>query len=151
MTFYIENSACLDRTKLDQEKFSTDPAFEFPRLVDKRPWLAHAFAELLQVQRGGRFEPGIGDFRVSDETVNMAGRVLCNITYRYLPNPSLSVLPGGGIQIVWASGQDAVEVSVFPGEGVAVARLVGDTPEKVNELGAAEYGKVNDFLADFVG
>jgi hypothetical protein len=151
MSVCPENFPYLDRAKPDIQEFSTESVFYFPRMVDKRPWLAHAFTELLQVQRRGTFEQGIGDFRVSDETLNMAGRILGCIRYRSLPTPSLSVLPGGGIQISWANGPDAVEVSVFPGEGVGVARLVDDAPTKVRELGAAEYGELNNFLADFVG
>jgi len=150
MSICPENCPYLDRAKTDFQEFSTESVFYFPRMVDKRPWLAHAFTELLQVQRRGRFEPGIGDFRVKDETLNMAGRILGSIKFRSLPTPSLSVLPGGGIQIAWASGPDTVEVSIFPGEGVGVARLVDDAPMKVKELGAAEYGELNEFLADFV-
>jgi hypothetical protein len=151
MSVCPENCPYLDRAKPDIQDLSTESVFIFPRMVDKRPWLAHAFTELLQVQRRGRFEQGIGDFSVSDETLNMAGRILGSIKYRSLPTPSVSVLSGGGIQIAWANGQEAVEVSVFPGEGVGVARLVDDTPTKVRELGAAEYGELNDFLTDFVG
>jgi hypothetical protein len=151
MTFVChENCAYLDRVKPDSQVLGTDSVFELPLLVDKRPWLAHAFAELLLVQRVGRLEPGVGDFRVSDDTLNMAGRILGSIKYRYLPSPSLSALPGGGVQITWGNGPGAVEVSIFPREGVGVARLVDDMPVKAVELGAAEYGQVNEFLADLL-
>jgi len=146
-----DSCAYLDRVDLQRDALWADSVFEVPRMVDKRPWLAHAFTELLQVQRRGRIEPGIGDFRVKDDTLNTAGKILGSIKYRFLPNPSLFALSGGGIQIVWSSGPDAVEVSVFPDEGVAVARLVDDAPQKVMDLGAADYGQVNELLADFVG
>jgi hypothetical protein len=81
----------------------------------------------------------------------MAGRILGSIKYRYLPSPSVFALSGGGVQITWSNGADAVEVSLFPGEGAGVARLRGDVPIKAVELGAAEYDKVNDFLADLLG
>jgi len=152
MNFFCpENCAYLDRVNPHRDTLWADSVFEVPRMVDKRPWLAHAFTELLQVQRTGGDEPGIGDFRVTDDTLNMAGKILGSIKYRFLPNPSLFAVPGGGIQIVWSNGPDAVEVSVFPGEGVGVARLVDDVPTKSKELGAAEYEQMNDFLADFVG
>lgn len=146
-----ENYAYLDRINPHRDALWADSVFEVPRTVDKRPWLAHAFTELLEVQRTGEIEPGVGDFRVTDDTLNMAGKVLGSIKYRFLPNPSLFALSGGGIQIVWSNGPDAVEVSVFPGEGVGVARTANDVPTKAKELGAAEYGQMNDFLADFVG
>jgi hypothetical protein len=146
-----ENCPYLDRAKPHCEKFATDSVFEVPRIVDKRPWLAHAFTELMQVQRGGRLEAGIGDFRVTDDTLNMAGRILGSIKHRYLPSPSLSALSGGGVQITWSNGADAVEVSVFPREGVGVARLVDDVPTKAVELGAAEYDRMNEFLAELLG
>jgi len=146
-----EACAYLDRIKLDSEGFKPKAVLQTSEVIDKRPWLACAFAALLKVQRYGRFEPGIGDFRVSDDTLNMAGRVLGSIKYRHLPNPSLSALPGGGIQITWVNGVEAVEVNVFPGEGVGVARLIDDVPTKAMELGAAEYERLNEFLADFVG
>lgn len=146
-----ENCARLDRVTPDCQTLAADSVFELPRMVDKRPWLAHAFTELLQMQDVGRLAPGIGDFRVTDDTLNMAFRVLGSVRYRYLPNPSISALSGGGIQITWASGPEAVEVSVFPGEGVGVARLVDDAPQKVVDLGAADYGRMNEFLSDFVG
>jgi len=148
-----EACAYLDKVKPEQQVIDIDSVFDSPRLVDKRPWLAHAFTELLQVQRRGRFEPGVGDFRVSDRTLNTAGRVLGSIICRYLPNPSLFALSGGGIQINWANGPEAVEVSIFPGEGipVGVARLSDDVPIKAVELGVAEYERVNEFLADFMG
>jgi hypothetical protein len=146
-----ENCAYLDRVTPECRTLATDSVFELPRMVDKRPWLAHAFTELLQAQDAGRIAPGIGDFRITDDTLNMAFRVLGSIKYRFLPNPSVSALSGGGVQITWASGANAIEVSVFPGEGVGAARLVDDAPQKVLDLGAAEYGQVNELLADFVG
>jgi len=148
----IAPEACpyLDRVKLDLERFKPKAVLQTSEVIDKRPWLASAFTALLQVQRCGRFEPGIGDFRVVDDTLNMAGRILGSIKYRQLPNPSLSALPGGGIYITWVNGAEAVEVSVFPGEGVVVASLRDDVPIKAIELGTAEYTKINDFLRDFV-
>jgi hypothetical protein len=148
-----EACAYLDKTRLERQTRETESVFESPQLVDKRPWLAHAFTELLQVQRRGRIEPGIGDFRVSDDTLNAAGRVLGSITCRYLPSPAVFALSGGGIQITWANGPNAVEVSVFPGRDieVGVARLSDDVPIKAVELRAAEYERVNEFLADFMG
>jgi hypothetical protein len=148
----LENCALLDRAKLDTQPLAAiDSVFHVPRMVNRRPWLAHAFTELLQVQRVGRFDPGIGDFRVTDNTLNMAGRILGSIRFRVLPSPSISALPGGGIQIVWSNGPDAVEVSVFPDEGVGVARLVDDMPTAAKELKATEYDQMNDFLADLIG
>jgi hypothetical protein len=147
---FPENCVYLDRATPECRTLAADSVFELPRMVDKRPWLAHAFTELLQVQNVGRIAPGIGDFRVTDDTLNMAFRVLGSIRYRILPNPSISALSGGGVQITWASGPEAIEVSVFPGEGVAVARLMDDAPQKVVDLGAAEYGQMNEFLSDLV-
>ncbi len=146
-----ENCAYLDRVTPECRTLAADSVFELPRMVDKRPWLAHAFTELLQAQDAGRMAPGIGDFQITDNTLNMAFRVLGSIKYRFLPNPSVSTLSGGGIQITWTSGAHALEVSVFPDEGVGVARLVDDAPQEVLDLGAADYGQVNDLLADFVG
>jgi hypothetical protein len=146
-----ENCAYLDRVKPTRDESWTDSVFELPRMVDKRPWLAHAFTELMRVQRCGRLDPGVGDFRVTDDTLNMAGRILGSIKHRYLPSPSLSALSGGGLQITWSNGAGAVEVSVFPLEGVGVARLVDDVPIKAVELGVAEYGQMNAILADLLG
>lgn len=146
-----ENCAYLDRVTPECRTLAADSVFELPRMVNKRPWLAHAFTELLQAQDAGRMAPGIGDFQITDNTLNMAFRVLGSIKYRFLPNPSVSTLSGGGIQITWTSGAHALEVSVFPDEGVGVARLVDDAPQEVLDLGAADYGQVNDLLADFVG
>jgi hypothetical protein len=152
MNFFCpDNCAYLDRVSPEFDGLWADSVFEVPRMVDKRPWLAHAFTQLLQVQSTGRNEPGIGDFRVTDDTLNVAGKILGSIKYRFLPSPSLFALSGGGIHITWSSGPDAVEVSVFPGQGVGVARLVDDVPTKAKELGPAEYGQMNDFLADLVG
>jgi len=147
-----ENCAYLDRVRPQNELTSVSEAvFNFPRMVDRLPWLAHAFTELLQVQRAGRFEPGIGDFRVTDDTLNMAGRVLGSIRFRRLPSPSVTALPGGGLQITWRNRREAVEVSVFPGEGVGVACLIDDMPVKAQELQAAEYTDMNRLLADLIG
>lgn len=146
-----ENCPCFDVATPLRQTFSVDSVFEVPRMVDKRPWLAHAFTELIRVQRTGRLEPGIGDFRVTDDTLNMAGRILGSIRHRYLPSPSVSALSGGGVQITWNNGADAVEVSVFPREGVGVARLVDDIPIKAVELGAAEYCRMDEYLADLLG
>jgi len=147
-----ENCALLDRTKVSHQPVAAmDSVFQVPRMVDKRPWLAHAFTELLQAQRAGRVDAGVGDFRVTDETLNMAGRVLGSIRFRFLPNPSISPLPGGGIQITWSNGGNAVEVSVFPDEGVGVAHLIEDVPVEATELGPSEYGRMNGFLADLIG
>jgi hypothetical protein len=63
----------------------------------------------------------------------------------------LSALSGGGVQITWINGSDAVEVSIFPREGVGVARLADDIPIKAVELGAAEYCQMNEYLADLLG
>jgi hypothetical protein len=151
MTFVgPENCPNFDRVKRDYQQFVAESVFEVPQMVDKRPWLAHAFTELMQVQHTGKLEHGIGDFRVTDDTLNMAGRILGSIRHRYLPSPSLSALSGGGVQIIWSNGAGAVEVSVFPHEGVGVARLVDDVPVKAVELGAAEYAKMNEFLAELL-
>lgn len=149
-----EACANLDRVRPEQqEAFDIDSVFDSPRLVDKRPWLAHAFTQLLQVQRRGRYEPGVGDFRVSDQTLNTAGRVLGSIVFRNLPSPSLFALSGGGIQITWTNGLEALEVSIFPGDDmpVGVARLSNDEPIKAVELVVGEYERVNQCLADFLG
>jgi len=146
-----ENIGYLDLATPDYQAPAIDSVFELPRMVDKRPWLAHAFTELLRVQHVGRLEPGLGDFRVADDTLNMAGRILGSIRYRYLPSPTVSALSGGGVQITWSNGPGAVEVSIFPREGVGAARLVDDVPVKAVELGAAEYGQMNDFLAELLG
>ncbi len=150
MTFVSrDNAAYFDRVKLDCQIPAIDSVFELPQMVDKRPWLAHAFTELLHIQKTGKVEPGIGDFQVTDETLNTAGRILGSIKFRYLPSPTVFALPGGGVQITWSNGPGTVEVSVFPRE-VGAARLVDDIPVKVVELGAAEYDKMNDFLADLL-
>ncbi len=145
-----ENSPRFDAAIPDCKTLHTDAVFEIPRMVDKRPWLAHAFTELIRVQRVGELESGIGDFRVTDDTLNMAGRILGSIRYRNLPSPSLSALSGGGVQITWINGLDAVEVSIFPREGVGLARLTDDIPTKAVELGAAEFCQLNDYLADLL-
>jgi hypothetical protein len=147
-----ESCPYLDRVRPnDQLMPLPDSAFHLPRMVDKRPWLAHAFTELLRIQRVGRLEPGIGDFRITDDTLNMTGRVLGSVRYRFLPNPSVSPLSGGGLQITWRNGVEAVEVSVFPGEGVGLARLIEDMPIEAKELEAGEYSQVNEFLAELIG
>ena len=57
MTFIgPENCPNLDRVKRDYQQFAAESVFELPRMVDKRPWLAHAFTELMQVQ--ARWEAG---------------------------------------------------------------------------------------------
>src|SRR5579863_6665153 len=151
MTFIgPENCPNFDRVKRDHQQFVAESVFELPRMIDKKPWLAHAFTELMQVQRSGKLEPGIGDFQVTDDTLNMAGRILGSIRHRYLPSPSRSALSGGGVQITWSNGADAVEVSVFPREGVGVAWLAGDVPIEAVELGADEYGKMNEYLAELL-
>ncbi len=146
-----ESDTCLDQTTAAGQTFIDDPVLQQPSLVDKRPWLAYAFMELLQLQRVGRIEPGIGDFRVTDDTLKSAGRVLCSIRHRYLPNPSLSTLSGGGIQITWTNGKNAVEVSVLPDQSVALAHLVNDALTKAVELGPAHYDQMNQCLRDLVG
>jgi len=103
------------------------------------------------MQRVGRVEPGIGDFRITDDTLKSAGRVLCGIRHRYLPNPSLSTLSGGGVQITWTNGKSAVEISVLPDDDVALAVLVNDTLAKAVELRPSDYDQMNQCLADLVG
>jgi len=146
-----ENGVYLDRITATQQTFANDSFLEEPLLVDMRPWLAHAFMELLKLQRNGTLEPGIGDFRVTEDTLKSAGRVLCGIRHRYLPNPSLSTLSGGGVQITWANGANAVEVSVLPGEDITLAHLVNDALIKAVELTPAAYNDMNQCLADLVG
>jgi hypothetical protein len=147
----LESGAYLDRATAAQQSFVSDSVLQEPLMVDKRPWLAHAFMELLQLQRVGRVEPGIGDFRVTDETLKSAGRVLCGIRHRHLPNPSLSTLSGGGVQITWTNGENAVEISVLPGDDVALALLVNDALTKSVELRPSDYDQMNQCLADLVG
>jgi hypothetical protein len=147
----LETGAYLDRATAAQQTFVSDSVLQEPLMVDKRPWLAYAFMELLEMQRVGRVEPGIGDFRITDDTLKSAGRVLCGIRHRYLPNPSLSTLSGGGVQITWTNGKSAVEISVLPDDDVALAVLVNDTLAKAVELRPSDYDQMNQCLADLVG
>ncbi len=147
-----ESAAYLDRVTPEEPAVATNSVLQEPLMVDKRPWLAHAFTELLELQRNGKLEPGIGDFRVTDDTLKIAGRVLFSVKHRYLPNPSLSTLSGGGVQITWSNGSQAVEVSVLPGEGgIGLALLTDDVLTKAVELGPSQYDPMNQRLADLVG
>src|SRR5690349_20749717 len=103
-----EACARLEQVQLQQQGVRAVSALEEPAIVGAKPWLAHAFESLLRLQETGRFEPGIGDFRISDSTVNTVGRILGSVRYRSLPTPTVGALPGGGIQLHWSSGNEGL-------------------------------------------
>lgn len=152
MSLYTtDDVAYLDRAKSANQTGDNCPVLQEPNMVDKRPWMAHALMELLQLQRIGILEPGIGDFSVTDNTLKTTGRVLCSVKHRYLPSPSLSALSGGGVQIIWTNGNKAVEVSVFPEDDVTLASLFNNALIEAVDLGPADYAKVNESLAELMG
>src|SRR5437764_6330876 len=113
MIFAIpEACARLEKVQFQEQGTRAVSALEEPALIGAKPWLAHAFECLLRLQETGRFESGIGDFRISDNTLNTVGRILGSIRYRSLPTPAVGALSGGGIQLHWSSGQQALEVNV---------------------------------------
>jgi hypothetical protein len=114
----------------DGVKFS-EFAFASPQLaqvadVAAAPWLPDALGELWALKAAGVNMPGLGDFTLTDETVNRARQILTLDCVRNLPAPTIVPFSGGGIAFTWASNGPELLLSVYPDREVTYERTDAD-------------------------
>lgn len=79
-------------------------------------WLFSALAELHALKRAGMNIPGLGDFRIADETMDRVRRLLTTEAVLNLDKPQFVPFSGGGLSLVWNSNNQELTFSVYPGE-----------------------------------
>jgi len=103
------------------------------------------------LQRRGTFVAGVGDFRVTEQTMDCAGRVLSCIRQHFLPTPSVSPVSGGGVAISWNLNSEEIELIVFPNDRVLLSKMEeGELTQDPIELGPNEYSKVDSALGEIM-
>ncbi|PYU22861.1 MAG: hypothetical protein DMG32_17195 [Acidobacteria bacterium] len=134
--------------------FGASPRLARVMEVEEAPWLAGALEELRALKAAGRDVPGLGDFRIAEETMDRARQLLTLEPLRRLAAPSVVPFSGGGLALSWnAKGRD-LTLSIYPSEReITYARTSQD--DVVLEDGViaeeAELGKIVDrYLSSFI-
>lgn len=123
------------------------------RVVDVQaaPWLSEALADLRTLKDAGRNQPGFGDFRIADETMNHVRQLLTMEALRQLARPNIIRFSGGGVSLSWVLEGRELTFSVYPGDEevtfmytAGLGRVVADgVARRSDEVTDA----VNEFLA----
>ena len=107
-------------------------------------WLTSVLSSLEDLQKKGTFIAGVGDFRVTQQTMDCIGRVLSSIRQYFLPTPGVSPVSGGGVAISWTLNNEEIEILVFPNNRVLMSKMgEGELTQDPIELAPSEYWKVN--------
>jgi len=90
--------------------------------VTAASWLPGALEELRSLKAAGVNMPGVGDFTVTDDTMDHARQLLalaCNIR---LPAPTIVPFSGGGLALTWSRSERSLVFSVYPDREVTYER-----------------------------
>jgi hypothetical protein len=88
------------------------------------PWKTAAFSGIAALEQGKNV-PGLGDFRVSDQTARELRLRINEIAVDSLPIPTVVPLSGRGIMLSWESGARTVEITAFA-DGEIVVEAIGE-------------------------
>jgi hypothetical protein len=90
--------------------------------VASAPWLPDTLEELRALKTAGVNMPGIGDFTITDDTVDRARQLLTLNCITSLPAPTIAPFSGGGLALSWACDNRALVLSVYPDREVTYER-----------------------------
>jgi hypothetical protein len=106
---------------------SSHSCFAWPQLaqvaeVSAAPWLPDTLKELRTLKAAGVNLPGIGDFTLTDDTVDRARQLLTLTCITRLPAPTIAPFSGGGLALSWACDNRGLVLSVYPDREVTYER-----------------------------
>ena len=101
------------RRALATEKASTG-TFDLLGVFDLPQWKIVAFQKLSSLESLGHNWDGYGSPSVSSATRRAAATILAGLQNSLLPNPTVAPTSGGGIQIEWEIGRNAIELHISP-------------------------------------
>lgn len=90
--------------------------------VAAAPWLPDTLEELRTLKAAGINMPGIGDFTITDDTVNRARQLLTLNCITRLPAPTIAPFSGGGLALTWTCNDRGLVLSVYPDQEVTYER-----------------------------
>jgi len=126
MTPFIATNAVL--TDTPQPIATQQATAQLARIAQSNsaPWLYSALYQLRDVESNGRMIPGIGDLRVEESTASKARLFFSLVTIEDLPVPSVTVVSGGGVSVVWSMGDREVKLACYPDGQAMVFRCEND-------------------------
>jgi hypothetical protein len=92
------------------------------RLEEAASWLSGVLEELRALKEAGKNIPGLGDFKVTDETADHVRRLLTLESVAKLAAPSIVPFSGGGLVLNWSANGYDLSVSVYPDQEVTFNR-----------------------------
>jgi len=90
--------------------------------VAAAPWLPDTLEELRALKAAGLNLPGIGDFTITDDTVDRARQLLTLSCITSLPAPTIAPFSGGGLALSWTRNDRGLVLSVYPDREVTYER-----------------------------
>ena len=90
--------------------------------IEAASWLADVLEELRALKDAGKSIPGLGDFKVTDETADRVRKLLTLESVRKLSAPSIVPFSGGGIALNWTANGYDFSLSVYPDQEVTFIR-----------------------------
>lgn len=136
-----------------EQFFGAAPQLAEVMEITAAPWLATALEELRDLKEAGRDLPGLGDFRITDDTVDCARRLLTLESIRKLAAPTIVPFSGGGLSLTWSAKGRDLSLSIYPDHEITYART-SQNDELVEDGSVAEdleLAKIaNRFLASLV-
>ena|SRR5215469_1037884 len=115
---YVVTQAALEAPQTLQGLYHQSAHFPELSFPVHAPWLYSALSQLWDLEQGGDFVQGFGNFRVAAQTGIRVRKLLSRVgDVRDLPAPSVNVFSGGGITLSWDVGSREVKFTFWP-EGV---------------------------------
>jgi hypothetical protein len=127
---------------------SRPPEFHTAVVFESTPWLMPTIRQLEQLEQSGQDLPGIGDFRLSQDTVRMVRILLSRIPIANLPQPKLIPISGGAVSLVWTFASGDVDFTVYPNEGYFAYVLTDEKDATVGDgiMGLDEQDRIGTIL-----
>jgi hypothetical protein len=113
--------------------YAIESQLETTASFERFPWLLEALRGLQIAYDSGRVMPGIGDLRISLETITFARRLLSLVANPRLPVPRITPISGGGLGLVWnVAGKEAV-LTIYPNDERLAYMLSNEADELVSD------------------
>jgi hypothetical protein len=104
------------------------------------------------LETSGRHIPGIGDFRIAENTANQVRRLLAFFSEQKLPEPRLAPFSGGGLALILNIEDQELTFTAYPGHNDFVYMQTNEDDEIVSDgvLTLDQARQISDLITAFL-